>query len=106
MTFFVVLSIGWSGIIFGVSLYLVFLRMLRENHAETFVLLGSPSLLLNSGFRLRMTRFILRREYHAIGDPRLTRVGDALLFGWFVSGAFAMWVIYPFLVLIYRDLTG
>jgi hypothetical protein len=55
------------------------LRRLRIQHHETWVRLGSPTLILNNSIQnSRLTlKFLSRREYRELGDSTLNRVADA-----------------------------
>ena len=72
---YVVLMIS---VVIGLSAHHVFLRRLRLDHHETWVSLGSPSLIFNNSIKngLAVNRFIWKRRYKDLGDPALLGLGD------------------------------
>ena len=64
----------------GFGLQRAFLARLRKQHPQTWEALGSPTLFLNNSIRnsLAVQRFIWRREYRTLGDPKTARLADLL----------------------------
>ena len=89
------LMLGTGATLIALSLALLvlhfrFLNVLREDHGEQWRALGAPTLIWNSSLKNQLAtwRFIRRREYLGMGNPRLTRVARALRF----VGYFGVWL--------------
>ena len=63
-----------------IFLQVQFLRILRDYHADEWRRLGSPTLLLNNSVSnsFSVLKFLVHKEYEAIGDDRLTRISGEL----------------------------
>ena len=65
------------GLFVAVGIYLVtvgyFMNYLKRTHYETWLGLGSPSIILNNSIRngLLTLRFLLSAKYKALNDPKL-----------------------------------
>jgi hypothetical protein len=64
----------------GIVLHARFLRALRQSHPRAWESLGRPTMVLNNTIRnSRATqRFLRRREYGALADPRLSALCNVL----------------------------
>jgi hypothetical protein len=65
----------------GLTAMHFFLRYLRLNHSATWQHLGSPSLVMNNniGNNLTVLRWLWKREYLELEDPRLTRFAQSII---------------------------
>jgi hypothetical protein len=63
-----------------VCLHVELLNTLREHHPEEWRRLGSPTLIRNSsvGNNLAVMRFLLEKQYEALGDEGLDRISRTL----------------------------
>jgi hypothetical protein len=78
----------------------LFLRRLEERHHETWIELGSPTLILNNTIsNARLTgKFLSRRKYRALGDKALSRLGDVeYALSWIGGAIFLMLVADTFI---------
>ena len=83
----------------GFVIQQIFLSRLRKIHMRTWEQLGKPVIFLNSGMlnTLDFLRFMWRREYESLGDPRTIALGRFLrgfLLFYFVFFAFTMAVFF------------
>ncbi len=72
----ILFSILMVAAIIGFVLHNRFLQMLRANHIETWLRLGSPTLFLNNSIKngLEVQQFLWKREYLDLNDPDVTKL--------------------------------
>jgi hypothetical protein len=89
-TFLMVSALG------GLALSVYLQHVLRRHHEQTWIALGRPSLVLNNtitnGFAV--LRFLWRKDYLELDDPRLTRLCTFILF--YQVGYVALFIVTIF----------
>ena len=83
-----------SAVVSGV-LHSILYSRLRARHHHTWMALGRPTIWIG---RVAVLRFLLRREYYALGDAKLVRLarflrGYLLAFAVFLLVFFFAWLI-------------
>jgi hypothetical protein len=101
-------AVGWvaagtavvliAEILYGLVLFARFLRLLRERHAGVWQDLAQPGLIASEGERSDrlVSVFIVRGQYKKLNDARLSWIGDALRFMFFVVGATVLVLIVAY----------
>ena len=64
----------------GILLHTLFLQRLRQKYPQIWESLGRPTMVLNNTIRnsFAAQRFLRRREYESLGDPRFSKFCNIL----------------------------
>lgn len=98
----ILFSILMLAVVIGLGVHHVFLRRLRLKHPETWVALGSPSLILNNSIQngFAVMRFLWKRQYKSLNDPALTKLCNFIVVYSTVYIVFFVGVIIFFLTVV------